>query len=1256
MMIYDKESQILKVQKVEPIKLEIDLLRDQKDSFAKYMNETIHHDVDYICEYIMSKINVKNLTAKATVGSLYSTRSGKEIKNKGDQYYPVNVTFYINGNKSDTVELIRIPYMDDFCVLNVGGSPKVLLSELKSAEEISYTENKRMLNVILPQRMISITASNTAIKFKLNKNSNIAADKLLMGFISHDGLDIDITKFFKNSYILSTMTDLEFKTEGVVSDEISKTNIIERYRSEAYKLGKLRKSLNAKLTIDKAIGETLSQDIYLPRSNRTLLKGEVVTLAVMTELKYNLINEVYIRAIPKIKGWYLTESVTIFKVKRSATMTDLLKSYLIQYSKYNYVPQDTEVIITLDAGTQLTDDIIKTMFDAGIESISCSRAKSLNNSRTIYFEQEIVGNGTARLGDFMEDIPEHLSADSYTFFKDKEDPYTVTELDNPEYLTTYDLIALVSLIARIQTMPEMNETSNRDLDFLKKVNLINETFSESLRTAVDIWFRPIKSYVERFLLHSIGNRDPFFGLNKEWFKIMRDKKLLRETEGVNPISLLTQANRVVTVTQSSDSVPVELRSLAMGFYGRICPYETPAGKNIGLLNTLAIGCRIEDGIVYTPYHRVLKTNKGYRLDSNLTWLSASDEFDQRIGDILNIKMDPVTRIIENNKVTARVPAPIGAKEKTTVTTLSAHDLNYVNVLPEQHLSPTAMLIPFAASDDGARVSFGLNLIRQSIYVQHSEVPLVTTSMYKNVFDYSDTYIFKAKKDGVVIAIESDTLILQYDDEANETIKYIPETRVTNDAVTVMNYKIRPGDRFKAGDILIDSDVSKEGYFTPGVNLLTAYIPWDGYNYEDAVVLCEDAHHKFVSVFGHRVEKKLSDKENEIIRVSPGNYFKYIPEGGIITSIERMEDVNSRRERVENMYAHKASGILYDIKTEVNQEGDRLCVAQLLGFNTLRQGDKMSGRHGNKGVNSLKERNSNMPMFLNGVIVEAVLNPCGVVSRMNIGQELEGHAGFIAYLLGIRIESDPFNGATIDDIKMLMKYVHELANNPDPRAACAKFLHAVPKELHERAIERHAFIREWEGCFLPDGSAPMYNQMTGTMFEYPITFGMPYLLKIVQEVDDKMHARAGVLEEEYSMLENQPTKGSSRGGGQAMGEMEGHVIFAHGAAEFYREMANEKSDNVEGRIDLMLDALDQPTIYQDTHTTPRTVDKFRYYLEVMGVKTETDDLPSVDYDDIVQRTQYDARALARQVDVNRQKVSAASKAEKHKATIRSLDEL
>lgn len=1250
MLKYDKDSKTLKIQKIEPKKIDIDLLADQKESYLKYMKDTIHEDVNTLCQDIMDATNVKNLTATVRVKDLYSTRPKKEIKNKGNQYYPVEVTFYRDGFARPPVTLLKIPYMDDFCVLNVDGSEKILISELKSAEDISYNENKKALSIVLPHSIITIGTNPNSIKFKLGK-SFVDADKVMMGFIIEDKIDLKLEEYFRNSFILSTLTNLEFKTEDVLEDEIAKTGILRNYRSEKYSLGRLRDSLNKKLTIDKCVGYNLSRDMVMSRTGETYKEGSIITKAMLTKFKYNLINEVYIKAVPRVEGRYLTEPINITTLKRSSTVNDFIKKEVPRYSRFSYLPEDINVDINLNVGTPITSDILQVLFDSGVTKLECSSNKTLKNSKSIYFEQEIIGNYTAQLYDFLDEVPEGLSSDDYTYYYGVEDPYSIKEITRPEHLTTHDILALVSMAARVSSMPELGEVYDRDLNFLKKVNMINETFSESLRAVSPNFIKKFKNLIEEFLVNSNSTREPFFGLNSVWIKNMMDKKLLRTTEGVNPISLLTQANRIASVTASSNSVAKEMRALAMGFYGRICPYETTAGKNIGLMNTIAYGCKVVDGNLLTPYHKVTQRRKGYVVLESVVYLTAAEEMNYRIGDLLSIKMDKNRNLIDT-KVTARVPNPESIGEKTTVATISSHALDYVNALPEQHLSPTAMLIPFASGDDAARVSFGLGLIRQSVGVQHSEVPLVTTSMYKTIFDYSDDYIVKAKASGTVVAIESDTLILQYDNSDVEEVLYVTETKVTKDAITIMNYKVREGDRFKKGDILVDSQIASDGYFSPGVNVLTAYIPYDGYNYEDAVVMSEHTSRKFTSITGNEVTKKIKPREAESINLGRGNYFRYVPKGGTVATIDRIRSNDQRRDVAEPMISEKEAGILFDIKGETDEVGDKIYTAQLIELDPAEPADKFSGRHGNKGVTSIIEKNSNMPVFRNGKVIEVVLNPCGVVSRMNIGQQLEAHCGFIAYLLGIRIESDPFNGATIEEIKSLMSFVYELANNPDPQVAIS--MHpGYPDTLYKRAIERHEDIREWEGSFFKDGSAELYNPQTGKMFEYPITFGMPYLLKINQEVDHKMHSRGGIVESEYSMLENQPTQGSARGGGQKTGEMELHALAAHGAAATIRETTNEKSDNVGGRVNLLMDMQGKERIYKESELAPRSTEIIRYMLELTGIFMEIDELPKVDYETVKSKTRFDEKSLARKIEEGS---NVSKREQKMKSTIDSLNSL
>lgn len=273
--------------------------------------------------------------------------------------------------------------------------------------------------------------------------------------------------------------------------------------------------------------------------------------------------------------------------------------------------------------------------------------------------------------------------------------------------------------------------------------------------------------------------------------------------------------------------------------------------------------------------------------------------------------------------------------------------------------------------------------------------------------------------------------------------------------------------------------------------------------------------------------------------------------------------------------------------------------------------------------------------MNGRPLDILLNPCGVPSRMNIGQNFEAYLGFIAYLLDVYVESDPFNGATKGDIKLLMHYVWELANNENAKIVCSKYP-MLPSTLHERAISRHAAIRDWAGCFNPDGTARLWNPATGKCLENVVTFGVPYMLKLEHEVNHKFHARAGMLEEDYSQISKQPTEGSARGGGQKMGEMELSALAAYGAADFLYETCNAMSDNVLDRVNTTLRMLNLPEYTQHGPSVPYAVEKFRYLLEVLGYKLTDDEgiLPPCDAEYADSRTVPDIRSiLARQKDAD-----------------------
>ena len=490
-----------------------------------------------------------------------------------------------------------------------------------------------------------------------------------------------------------------------------------------------------------------------------------------------------------------------------------------------------------------------------------------------------------------------------------------------------------------------------------------------------------------------------------------------------------------------------------------------------------------------------------------------------------------------------------------------------------------------------------------------------------------------------------------------------ETKYLNEAVISMNYKFRPGERFKKGDIIADTPISRDGIYSPGVNLLTAYTIWNGYNYDDSITMRKSIAHKFTSIAPHTCSMEISTRENNVRLLSESSI--YIGKNDKIADIELSLKTDSEATRKREWRASGiASGILLTEPKIINENAigkSPEVSAKLLNFNKLGEGDKMSGRHGNKGTIALLEEDSNMPTLFNGVVIDQCLNPLGVPSRMNLGQLYETHLGFVGFLLNIRIISNSCNGASAKDIELLLNYVYDVANEFDLEDdedyyEFVKIYHAqggIPIELIEDTRAMYKEIRRYKGCFLPDGTAYLYNPKTGKPFENPVVVGVTYMEKIVQESEDKFGARSGPMYEDYTLKDYAPKKGSSKGGGQRNGDMEINAVAAKGASGLIYEMGNHKADNAYLRINEFAKAVGiKENICDEEDAVPKSVDNFRYYLESGGIHTELDMYRGITQDEVEDLCLYSGESIVNKMLKN--KGDSVSFKEKRRSTMDRIE--
>ncbi len=724
-------------------------------------------------------------------------------------------------------------------------------------------------------------------------------------------------------------------------------------------------------------------------------------------------------------------------------------------------------------------------------------------------------------------------------------------------LTKEDIFAAVFYLLRL-----MDEEGNADdIDHLgnRRLRSVGELLQNQFRIGLSRMERVVRERmtiqdVEVITPQVLINIRPVVAAIKEFFGSSQLSQFMDQT---NPLAELTHKRRLSALGPgglSRERAGFEVRDVHHSHYGRMCPIETPEGPNIGLIGSLSTYARINEfGFIETPYRKVDKENR--LVTEEIEYLTADEEDIYTIAQA-NVLLDEQGRFMEN-----RVWTRYGHDNLV----VSVDRVDYMDVSPKQVVSIATALIPFLENDDANRALMGSNMQRQAVPLLRTDAPLVGTGMeYKAARDSG--VVGLAKKAGVIKRVTADEIIIANDDNTEDAYKLLKFTR--SNQGTCMNQKpiVERGKRVEAGDVIADGPSTDMGELALGRNVLVAFMPWEGYNYEDAILvskkLVKDDYFTSIHIeeyecdardtklgpeeitrdipnVGEEVLKDLDDRG--IIRVGaevrPGDILvgKVTPKGETeLTAEERLlraifgekaREVRDTSLRVP----HGESGKIVDVKVFSRENGDELApgVNQLVRVyiaqkRKISEGDKMAGRHGNKGVIARIMPEEDMPFMPDGTPIEIVLNPLGVPSRMNLGQVLETHLGWAAKTLGIHVATPVFDGATEDDV----------------------FETLVKAGLPET------------------GKTSLFDGRTGEPFDNPITVGYVYMLKLAHLVDDKIHARSTGP---YSLVTQQPLGGKAQFGGQRFGEMEVWALEAYGAAYTLQEILTVKSDDVVGRV-------------------------------------------------------------------------------------------
>mgnify|MGYP000775391921 FL=1 len=779
----------------------------------------------------------------------------------------------------------------------------------------------------------------------------------------------------------------------------------------------------------------------------------------------------------------------------------------------------------------------------------------------------------------------------------------------PKHITKEDIFASINYNMHL----EWGIGTDDDIDHLgnRRIRAVGELLQNQYRIGLSRLERVVRERMttqdlEGISPQSLINIKPVTAAVKEFFGSSQLSQFMDQN---NPLGELTHKRRLSALGPgglSRDRAGFEVRDVHYSHYGRMCPIETPEGPNIGLINSLACYARINEyGFVEAPYRKIDKSDKDNpRVTDEVVYMTADEEDNYHVAQA-NEKLDEDGHFVRNS-VSGRYREETQEYDKTA--------FDYMDVSPKMVFSVATALIPFLQNDDANRALMGSNMQRQAVPLLTTEAPVVGTGMETKTAVDSGVCVL-AKEAGIVESSESNRIVVREEDGNRR--EYILTKFARSNQSNCYNQRpiVFKGQKVAKGEVIADGPSTSNGELALGKNPLIGFMTWEGYNYEDAVLLSERLVEYDVYTSVHIEEYEVESRDTklgpeEITRDVPGvgdDALKDLDERGIIrvgaevragdilvgkvtpkgetelTAEERLLRAifgeKAREVRDTSLKVpHGAYGIVVDAKVFTREDGDelspgvnesvRIYIAQKRKISV---GDKMAGRHGNKGVVSRVLPVEDMPYLPNGRPLDIVLNPLGVPSRMNIGQVLEIHLSLAAKALGFNIETPVFDGAKEIDIQDTLELANDYVNMPfDAEEAedgeenfYDKYKDTLREDVMDYLSENRAHRSLWKGVPISrDGKVQLRDGRTGEYFDGKVTIGHMHYLKLHHLVDDKIHARSTGP---YSLVTQQPLGGKAQFGGQRFGEMEVWALEAYGAAYTLQEILTVKSDDVVGRV-------------------------------------------------------------------------------------------
>ena len=814
---------------------------------------------------------------------------------------------------------------------------------------------------------------------------------------------------------------------------------------------------------------------------------------------------------------------------------------------------DVDGHVVMKEGTVLTKDkvdLLKPVFEAGAHTVDVKTNDFLKSNGKIQVVEVYVDESQSKK---MKVVGTDLSLDcKFVTISDMLAAYSYM-LNLVDIYDSLDLASddRVSLMSRIGLLDDIDHLGNR------RVRSVGELIQNQFRIGLSRMERVVKermslSEVDSVTPQSLTNIRPLTAAMKEFFS---SSQLSQFMDQINPLAELTNKRRLSALGPgglSRDRAGYEVRDVHPSHYGRICPIETPEGPNIGLISTLASYAKINKyGFIETPYRKV---NNSIIDESDVRYLTADEEKNYIIAQA-KVQIGENNEILDEQVISRHLGENIMAKPS---------EVDFIDISPKQIVSVATSCIPFLENDDATRALMGANMQRQAVPLLNPHTPLVGTGMeYQAARDSGAAIV--AKADGIVTYVDARKIVVEENDGPRN---YRLTKFAISNAGTCINHRpiIKTGDKVLKGQVLADGPSMELGELALGQNVLLGFMTWNGYNYEDAVIMSErlvkedvytSIHIEEYSIecrdtklgpeeitrdipnVGEEARKNLNSegiimigaevKEGDILvgKVTPKGQAELSAEEKLLLAIfgEKSREVKDNSLRVP----HGGAGIVHDIKVFERKKGDELqpgvnkvVKVYIVQKRKISEGDKMAGRHGNKGVISRILPVEDMPHLEDGTVLDIMLNPLGVPSRMNIGQVLELHLGYAARELGLYYATPAFDGINSKDLENIMK----------------------------------------EAGMPVDGKQPVISGRTGEYFDSNVCVGIMYMIKLAHMVDDKLHARSVGP---YSLVTQQPLGGKAQNGGQRFGEMEVWALEAYGAAYTLREILTVKSDDVVGRV-------------------------------------------------------------------------------------------